>query len=120
MWRAGSGGSGACTGTLSGKVKCRHGPDEHPETSSVHHPALTVQASLRLELDVPANDELSTVWLPAATLLSIWEQRQASNKVQPYLVSAQLEAKINLLRQTSFSNCATLLIEKVQLMFEYC
>ena len=86
----------------------------------LHHPALSVEASLRLELDVPADDELSTVWLLAATLLSIWEQRQASNKVQPYLVRAQLEAKVNQLRQTSFSNYATLIIEKVQLMFEYC
>jgi hypothetical protein len=86
----------------------------------LNHPALSVEASLRLELDVPADDELSTVWLLAATLLAIWEQRQASNNVQPYLVRAQLEAKVNLLRQTSFSNCATLIKEKVQLMFEYC
>ena len=117
VWRAGSGGSGACTSTLSGKWIFRHGLDEHPETAS---PCLSVEASLRLELDVPADDELSTVWLLAATLLPIWEQRQVSNKVQPYLVRAQLEAKVNLLRQTSFSNCAKLIIEKVQLMFEYC
>ena len=86
----------------------------------LYEPTLDVESALRLEMDIPADDELSTVWLLAATFLSIWEQRQASNRVRPYLVRAQLEAKINLLRETSYSNYTTKLIEKVQLMFENC
>ena len=73
---------------------------------------------LRLQFDVQETEELCCVWLVAATLLSVWEQRQASNKVQPYIVRAQLEAKINLLRKTRLSNTATLLYEKVEFMFQ--
>ena len=69
-----------------------------------------VDAVLRLELDAHEEDEeLPQVWLLAATLLSIWEQRQGTMKVEPYLVRAQLEAKVNLLRQTRLINCATIL-----------
>jgi hypothetical protein len=52
------------------------------------------------------------VWLLAVTLLSIWEQRQTSQKVQPYLLRANLEAKVSLLRKTS-STCSTILAEKI-------
>ena len=84
------------------------------------HPALTIESAIRLELDVTDEEELPLVWLLAASLLSIWEQRQSSNRVQPYLVRTQLEAKVNLLRNTSYLNCATALSEKIQLMFENC
>ena len=59
-------------------------------------PTLTPAEALRLELNVSAEEELPLVWLLAATLLSIWEQRQNSQKVQPYLVRANLEAKVRL------------------------
>ena len=75
-------------------------------------PTLTPAEALRLELNVSAEEELPLVWLLAATLLSIWEQRQTSQKVQPYLVRANLEAKVNLLRKTSYLNCSTILSEK--------
>ena len=55
------------------------------------HPALTIESAIKLELDVTDEEELPLVWLLAASLLSIWEQRQSSNRVQPYLVSAQLD-----------------------------
>ena len=89
-------------------------------TLRLSHPALTVESALRLELDVTVEEELPLVWLLAATLLSIWEQRLSSNRVQPYLVRAQLEAKVNILRNTSYLNCATILSEKIQFMFENC
>ena len=79
-----------------------------------------VDAVLRLELDAHEEDEeLPQVWLLAATLLSIWEQRQGTMKVEPYLVRAQLEAKVNLLRQTRLMDCAIILDQKIQIMFEY-
>ena len=87
-------------------------------TLRLHHLDLPVDAALRLELEVEEEQELPLVWLMAATLLSIWEQRQEKGKVQPYLVRAQLEAKINLIRKTRFVNCATILDQKVQSMFD--
>ena len=83
-------------------------------------PALTAEAALRLELNVSAEQELPHVWLLSASLLSIWEQRQSSRRVQPYLVRAELEAKVNLIRKASYQNCATLLNDKIQYMFENC
>ena len=83
-------------------------------------PTLTPAEALRLELNVSAEEELPLVWLLAATLLSIWEQRQTSQKVQPYLVRANLEAKVNLLRKTSYLNCSTILSEKIQFLFDNC
>ena len=46
-------------------------------------PTLTPAEALRLELNVSAEEELPLVWLLASTLLSILEQRQTSQKVQP-------------------------------------
>jgi hypothetical protein len=88
-------------------------------TLRLHHHDLPVDAALRLELVVDEEEELPLVWLLAATLLSIWEQRQKSSKVQPCLVRAQLEAKINLIRKTRFVNCATILDQKLHTMFDY-
>ena len=88
-------------------------------TLRLHHTDLPVDAALRLELAVEEEEELPLVWLLAATLLSIWEQRQASANVQPYLVRAELEAKVNLIRKTRYDNCATILDQKVQIMFDY-
>ena len=83
-------------------------------------PTLTPAEALRLEINVSAEEELPLVWLLAATLLSIWEQRKTSQKVHPYLVRANLEAKVNLLRNTSYLNCSTILSEKIQFLFDNC
>ena len=80
---------------------------------------LTVDAALRLELTAEEDDELPLTWLLAATFQAIWEQRQSSMKVEPYLVRAQLEAKVNLLRTTRYTDCATKLDEMIQVMCDY-
>ena len=88
-------------------------------TLRLHHSNLAVEAALRLEISVEEEEELPLIWLLSATLLSIWEQRQLHLKVQPYLVRAQLEAKVNLLRETRHENCSTILDLKIQFMFDY-
>jgi hypothetical protein len=69
---------------------------------------------------VSAEEELLLVWLLAATLFSIWEQRQTSQKGQPNLVRANLEAKVNFLRKTSYLNCPKILSENFQFLFDNC
>ena len=55
-----------------------------------HQPTLTTAALLRLELEVEEDLELPLVWLTAATLMSIWDQRKEASKVQPHLTRSQL------------------------------
>ena len=88
-------------------------------TLRLHHSDLAVEAALRLEISVEEEEELPLIWLLSATLQSIWEQRQLHLKVQPYLFRAQLEAKVNLLRETRHANCSTILDFKIQFMFDY-
>ena len=83
-----------------------------------HQPTLTTAALLRLELEVEEDLELPLVWLTAATLNSIWDQRKESSKVQPHLTRSQLEAKVNILRETSLASMGSLLKDQIQLMFE--
>ena len=66
-------------------------------------PGSTVDKLLQLDLKVEGDEEFTLVWWLAAGLLSLWDLRAAGKKVEPYLVRAQLEAKINLLRETTFS-----------------
>ena len=65
-------------------------------------PRIDVQALLRLELHVDEDLELPLVWLIATIFNAMWKLRESKNKVEPYLVRAELEAKINLLRNTRF------------------
>ena len=44
--------------------------------------------------------ELPMVWISAATLLSVWEQRKISNMAIPLVTRSQLEANAIILRQT--------------------
>ena len=66
------------------------------------HPGLQAEAALRLEWKVDEDVELPVVWLTACTLRTIWNLRQSNTKVRKYLVRSQLEAEINLLRETRF------------------
>ena len=84
----------------------------------LHQPSLTTAALLRLELDVDDDHELPLVWLSAATLLSIWEQKKTSNRVQPHLTRSQLEAKVNILRETRMNSMVNLLKDEINTMFE--
>ena len=83
-----------------------------------HQPTLTTAALLRLELEVEEDLELPLVWLTAATLMSIWDQRKEASKVQPHLTRSQLEAKVNILRETSLASMGSLLKDQIQLIFE--
>ena len=83
-----------------------------------HQPNLSRAALLRLELQVDEDLELPLVWLTAATLLSIWDQRKSSTRVQPHLTRSQLEAKVNILRETRLVTMVNLLKDLINTMFE--
>ena len=61
---------------------------------------LGAEAALRLELQVGEADELPVVWVLATTLRILWNKRQSSTKVNQYVIRSQLEAEVNLLRET--------------------
>ena len=83
-----------------------------------HQPNLSTEAALRLELIVDEESELPLVWLTAATLLSLWDQKQASSRVQPHLTRSTLEAKVNILRETRLVNLTTILHDLIENMFD--
>ena len=72
-------------------------------------PSVTIESALRLDFDVEEDMELPLVWLIATVSLEIWKLRVDKSRVRLYDIRAQLEAKINLLRETRFSNSAILL-----------
>ena len=81
-------------------------------------PSLQVEAVLRLELEVEDELELPVVWLIGCVLGILWNLRQQSNSiVKGYQVRSQLEAEINLLRETRFSDAAAKLDELAANMF---
>ena len=83
------------------------------------HPHITAEAALSLDLVIQPDQELPLTWALTASLLSIWNQRQSSQKVQLYLVRAELEAKVNLLKQTRFEKVACIISKKNQKMFGF-
>ena len=66
-------------------------------------PGKTVDELLQLDFKVEEENEFPLVWWLAAGFQAIWDLRKAGKKVEPYLVRAQLEAKVNLLRETRFT-----------------
>ena len=52
-------------------------------------------------------DELAAVYTLATGLLHIWEARVHRKQITPFLVRAELEAKISLLRRTRYSEAGT-------------
>ena len=68
---------------------------------------------LRLEVDVDEGLELPLVWLVAASFSALWKLRAEKTKTTLFEIRSQLEAKINLLRETRYSNTATILDELV-------
>ena len=83
-------------------------------------PSLQVDALLRLELEVEEELELPVVWLTGCVFDILWNLRQKSNStVQGYQVRSQLEAEINLLRETRFSDAATKIEELAANMFNH-
>ena len=78
-----------------------------------YHPNLDVEAALRLELDVSEELELPLVWLMATVYQAVWKCRAEKAKVNLYDIRSTLEAQINLLRETRFSNVSTILDQLV-------
>ena len=74
---------------------------------------IEVEQVLRLELNVEEELELPLVWFVASVFLIVWNLRTTKSRVQLYEVRAQLEAKVNLLRETRHSNSATILDQLV-------
>ena len=72
-------------------------------------PGGTVEQFIQLNFGVEESQELAMVWWLAAGFLAIWNLRTAGKRVEQYLVRAQLEAKINLLRETRFTGATTIL-----------
>ena len=79
--------------------------------------ALQTESLLRLEFHVEPDLELPAVLFISTVLSSVWKLRQSNSRVQKYLVRSQMEAKINLLRETRYSNAAILLD---QLVVDFC
>ena len=73
------------------------------ESARTVAPGQTVEQFLQLDLGVEASKELATVLWLSAGFLAIWDLRTAGKRIEHYLVRAQLEAKINLLREARFS-----------------
>ena len=82
-----------------------------------HQPSLSNSAALRLELEVDEEVELPLVWIMAATLVSIWDQKKTKNRVIPHLTRSELEAKINILRETRLASMVNTLEEMIIRMF---
>ena len=70
-------------------------------------PGLQAEAVLRLELPIEEDMELPVVWLLATVLRTLWNLKQSSTKVRQYLIRSQLEADINLLRETRYQNAVS-------------
>ena len=80
-------------------------------------PGMSAEALLRLDFQVEEDLELPAVWLNGSVLNTIWNLRQFSTKVRQYLVRSQLEAEINLLRETRFADAATKIEELASNIF---
>ena len=80
-------------------------------------PQIDVDAALRLEIDVEEDLELPLVCLTATVLLAIWKLRVDKSRVQLYEVRAQLEARFNLLRETRYTQSASILDQLVDNYF---
>ena len=80
-------------------------------------PGLNAEALLRLELPVDEELELPVVWLLSTVFRIIWNLRQSSTRIRQYLVRSQLEAEINLLRETRYQNAVPIIEELAANLF---
>ena len=80
-------------------------------------PGLQADGLLRLELPVEEDMELPLVWLLSTVLRALWDLRQTSTRVRQYLIRSQLEADINLLRETRFRDAVNRIEELAANLF---
>ena len=62
-------------------------------------PGLQAEDAICLDFNVDESLELPIVWALAVAWISLWDLRQKRIRPQLYLVRAQLEARIALLRE---------------------
>ena len=71
---------------------------------------LTGEQAVRLQFETEESFELPVVWFLAVSWISIWEARLLGKKPELYMVRADLEAKVSLLRETrKFNNQAEMI-----------
>ena len=69
--------------------------------------SMTPEKLLRLEMNIDDDDmELPTVWYVAAKLLHIWNCRVNGRRAKLYTTRAEVESRVNLLRETRFRAAA--------------
>ena len=81
-------------------------------------PGLEVESLLRLEINVDSDMELPIVFLIATVLDAVWSLRMKGSNVHEYLVRSQLEAKVNLLRETRYREASIKVEELAVTMFQ--
>ena len=81
-------------------------------------PGLEVESLLRLGMNVDTDMQLPIVFLIATVLDAVWSLRVKGNKVQKYMIRSQLEASINLLRETRYRETAIKVEELAVTMFQ--
>ena len=79
------------------------------ETMINHDPSVTPAGLLRLEFQEEGEQEMPLVWTAAHTLSYMWKKRTTGHVVDLTLTRASLEAKVNLLRETRYSNSAIII-----------
>ena len=67
-------------------------------------PSVTAAGLLKLELEVDDTLEMPMVWLAAQALSYMWKMRCSGKVVNMQNTRAVLESKINILRETRYSN----------------
>ena len=76
-------------------------------------PNLQAQDATCLDFNVDDTLELPIVWALAVAWSSLWDLRQKRTRPQLYLVRAQMEARISLLRECRRFRNATAIIDTI-------
>ena len=82
-----------------------------------YRPNIQPEQLLCLDFQLDEEQTLPVIWMMATVLQIIWSLRTNNSRVQLYEVRVQMEAKINLLRETRHSNAARILNQIVTRYF---
>ena len=74
-------------------------------------PGTTPSQVLRLELHVEQTKETPIIWIVTQFLMSIWEARVKGKMADLFKTRSELESKINLLRETRYTNLSLIIAE---------
>ena len=81
-----------------------------------HDANISAPKLLRLEFQVDEPKEMPLVWILAHTLLYMWGVRLSGKAVTLFLTRAQLESKINILRETRYRDEHLVITEMFDLL----